>query len=48
MTAKNETLIAGVFPHINLAQQVKQQEKQMISGDVYVAEGCYFLKYQLT
>jgi hypothetical protein len=47
MTAKKETLIAGVFSHKNLGQLVKQQEQQMMKN-VDVAEGCNLIKYQLT
>jgi hypothetical protein len=47
MTAKKETLIAGVFSHKNLGQLVKQQKEQMMKN-VDVAEGCNFLNYQLT
>jgi hypothetical protein len=47
MTAKKEPLIAGVFSHKNLGQLVKQQEEHMMKN-VDVAEGCNFLKYQLT
>jgi hypothetical protein len=47
LTAKKETLKAGVFSHKNLGQLVKQQEQQMMKN-VDVAEDCNFIKYQLT